>query len=142
MSSRRIACIALTQLRIEIVRGSDRAPLAVIVSRPGSPIKSERDVLGSTRLDVVCPEARFTGVRTGQTVAAARAKCSTLRVKVVGEHEVHGALVRVAESMLAFGPLVSFDPSDDVVWVDVGGCAHLHGGEEKLLTAMVESVVL
>jgi protein ImuB len=142
MSSRRIACIALTQLRIEIVRGSDRAPLAVIVSRPGSPIKSERDVLGSTRLDVVCPEARFAGVRAGQTVAAARAKCSTLCVKVVGEHEVHGALVRVAESMLAFGPLVSFDPSDDVVWVDVGGCAHLHGGEEKLLTAMVESVVL
>ena len=141
MSSRRIACIALTQLRIEIVRGSDRAPLAVIVSRPGSPIKSEREVLGSTRLDVVCPEARFAGVRAGQTVAAARAKCSTLRVKVVGEHEVHGALVRVAESMLAFGPLVSFDPSGDVVWVDVGGCAHLHGGEGKLLTAMVESVV-
>jgi protein ImuB len=141
LARRRIACIALTQLRIEIARGSERAPLAVVVCRPGSTVKSERDVLGNTRLDVVCPRARAEGVRVGQTVAAAKARCSELRVKVVGEGAVQGALVRVAESMLAFGPVVAFDSATDVVWVDVGGCAHLHGGEETLAGVMGASVV-
>jgi protein ImuB len=140
-SRRRIACIALTQLRIEIARGSDGSPLAVVVSRPRGSVKTERDVIGNTRLDVVCVKAKRAGVRAGQTVAAARAKCSELRVKVVGEQAVDGALVRVAESMLAFGPVVSFDSTDDVVWVDVGGCAHLHGDEEGLARAMEASVV-
>ncbi len=115
-------------------------PLAVIVSRPGSTVKTERNVLGNTRLDVACPRARAAGVEAGQTVAAARARCSELRVRVVREDDVHDTLVRVAESMLAFGPVVSFDPGADVVWVDVGGCAHLHGGEEKLAHAVVAHV--
>lgn len=138
-TARRIACIALHQLRIEIARGRDRSPLAVVVARPGGAVRTERDVLGNTRLDVVCHRARAMGVRAGQTVAVARAKCADLRVKVVGQHVVNGALVRVAESMLAFGPVVSFDASEDVVWVEVGGCAHLHGGEEGLAQAMIES---
>jgi protein ImuB len=123
-----------------MARGADGAPMAVVVSRPGSAVQTERDVLGNTRLDVVCPKARAEGVRAGQTVAAARAKCAELRVKVVGEQAVRGALVRIAESMLVFGPTVSFDPSGDVVWVDVAGCAHLHGGELDLARSMGESV--
>ncbi|MGH7439490.1 MAG: Y-family DNA polymerase [Polyangiaceae bacterium] len=115
--------------------------MAVVVSRLGGSVQSERDVLGNTRLDVVSPEAMAQGVRVGQTVAAARAKCSELRVKVVGEGAVRGLLVRVAESMLVFGPVVSFDSNDDVVWVDVTGCAHLHGDEERLVQAMGASVV-
>jgi protein ImuB len=115
--------------------------LAVVVSRPGGALRTERDVLGNTRLDVVCFAAKAAGVRVGQTVAAARAKCSDLRVKVVGEQAVRGALVRIAESMLAFGPVVSFDSTDDVVWVDVSGCAHLLGGEAELARAMMASAI-
>jgi protein ImuB len=100
--------------------------LAVVVARPGGAVKTERDVLGNTRLDVVSREARALGVRAGQTVAAARAKCSDLRVRVVPEGAVHAALARIAEAALAFGPASGFDVAQDVVWVDVSGCAHLH----------------
>lgn len=100
--------------------------LGIVVSRPGSAVKRERDVLGNTRLDVVSREARALGIRAGFTVAAARAKCAGLQVRVVHEGAVHSALARVAEAALAFGPASGFDIASDVVWVDVGGCAHLH----------------
>ncbi len=105
-------------------------------------MKTERDILGNTRLDVVSPGARTLGVRAGQTVAAARAKCADLRVRVVAEAAVQAALARLAEAALAFGPATAFDVAQDVVWVDVGGCAHLHGGEAALarsLEARVEA---
>src|SRR5580658_5726342 len=109
---RRIACIALPEIRVEIARERDsqedgktgRAdssaafnfppsrlpvnPLAVVVARPGGPVKTERDVLGNTRIDVVSREARAAGIRAGQTVAAARAKHAELRVRVVAEDAV------------------------------------------------------
>jgi protein ImuB len=133
---RRVAAVFLGKLRIEIVGEKEALPLAVVVSRPGGSVQSELDVLGNTRIDVASAEARAFGVRSGQTVSAARAKCAHLRVKVVGGQAVHAALVRIAESMLAFGPAVSFDRAGDVIWVEVGGCAHLHGGEEALAQAV------
>ncbi|HEY1695892.1 MAG TPA: DNA polymerase Y family protein [Polyangiaceae bacterium] len=134
---RRVACVALPEIRVEIAREAEAAPvLAVVVARAGGAVKTERDVLGNTRLDVVSAEARAAGIRVGQTVAAARAKHGELRVRVVAEDAVAGALARVAEVALAFGPVVGFDAADDVVWVDVGGCAHLHGGEEELARAL------
>jgi protein ImuB len=164
---RRVACIALPQIRIEIAREGDasaegpripfegsrssprapqvpfegsrsspRAPLGVVIARPGGSVRTARDVLGNTRLDVVSREARASGVRVGQTVAAARAKCSSLRVRVVAESAVRVGLARVAEVALAFGPTTSFDVATDVVWVEIGGCAHLHGGERELARAL------
>jgi protein ImuB len=144
---RRIACVALPQIRVEIVRERENcqatSPLAVVVARPASSVKTERDVLGNTRIDVVSREARAVGVRAGQTVAAARAKCAELRVRVVAEGAVVASLARIAEAALAIGPATAFDASQDVVFVDVGGCAHLHGGEGELarvLEARVQSL--
>jgi protein ImuB len=135
---RRVACIALPQIRVEIAREKpgdapkDDAPMAVVIARPGGAVRSERDVLGNTRLDVVSKEARACGVRASQTVAAARAKCAALCVRVVAENAVRLGLSRVAEVALAFGPSTAFDVATDVVWVEIGGCAHLHGGEREL----------
>ena len=85
---RRTACIALPEIRLEVARSmtsheakspahqaSGQAhrrevrsePLALVVARPGTEIKSERDVLGSTRLDVVSREALALGIRLGDT---------------------------------------------------------------------------
>lgn len=141
---RRIACVALPEIRLEIAREREEnrqdaggvTLLAVVVARKGGAVKTERDVLGNTRLDVVSREARARGIRAGQTVAAARARHAELRVRVVAEEAVRGALARVAEVALAFGPAVSFDVAGDVVWVDVTGCAHLHGGEVALARAL------
>jgi protein ImuB len=144
---RRVACVALPQIRIEIAREepalvqpSSGAPLAVVVARPGGSVKTARDVLGNTRLDVVSKEARVLGVRAGQTVAAARAKCAALHVCVLAEGAVRAALARVAEVALAFGPSTSFDVVRDVVWLEISGCAHLHGGELALAQALDERV--
>jgi protein ImuB len=131
---RRIACIALSDIRVEIAGELERArknppPLAVIVARPGSPVQTERNILGNTRLDCVSREAAALGVRAGQTVAAARAKLAGLRVRVVAMGAVHAALARIAEAALAFGPTSAFDVTRDVVWVDVTGCAHFYGSE-------------
>jgi protein ImuB len=155
---RRVACIALSQIRVEIARErEDRrdaktpreedllsgvlaswrpSPLAVVVARPGGTVKTERDVLGNTRLDVVSREARALGVRERQTVASARAKCAELRVHVIAEESVRAALMRVAELALAFGPTAAFDVAQDIVWVEIGGCAHLHGSERELALAL------
>lgn len=134
---RRVACIALPEIRLEVASAETRtAVLAVVIARPGGAVQKERDVLGNTRVDVVSREASRLGVRAGQTVAAARAKCAELRVCVVAEAAVQAALARIAEVALAFGPTVAFDVANDVVWVEIGGCAHLHGGEEGLARAL------
>jgi protein ImuB len=142
---RRVACIALPQIRIEIARedpahAASSAPLAVVIARPGGSVKTARDVLGNTRLDVVSREARALGVRVGQTVAAARAKCTGLHVRVLAESTVGTALSRVAEVALAFGPSAAFDVVRDVVWLEIGGCSHLHGGEHELARILDERV--
>jgi protein ImuB len=147
---RRVACLALPEIRLEIAqerarpgshrprsgRQLDHQPLAIVIARPGGSIKTERDVLGGTRLDVVSRPARALGVRPKQTVAAARAKCAELRVRVIAEEAVRSALERVAEAAQSFGPAVAFDVAQDVVWVEIGGCAHLHGGEDGLARAI------
>ena len=53
---------------------------------------------------------------------------------------MQSALARIAEVALSFGPTVAFDAAKDVVWVDIGGCAHLHGGEGALLRALEANV--
>src|SRR3974390_1583196 len=117
---RRIACVALPEIRVEIAREreslQERGALAIVVARPGGAVKSERDILGNTRLDVVSPEARASGVRPGQTVAAARAKIASLRVRVVAEGAVRAALERVAEAAMAFGPAGGIEVAGDVGW--------------------------
>lgn len=156
---RRVACISFPEIRIEIAGEREdclgaktpeerdhsscgvlapwqSSPLSVVIARHGGAIKTERDVLGGTKLDVVSRQARALGVRAGQTVAAARAKCAGLRVRVVTEEAVRGALERVAETALAFGPSVAIDVTQDVVWVEIGGCAHLHGSELTLARAL------
>jgi len=144
---RRVVCIALPEIRLEVAAARCSAiaskheefshrPIAVVVARQGGVVKSERDVRGNTRLDVVSPQAWQRGVRARQTMAAAQAKCAELRVCVVAEEAVHTALERVAEVALAFGPVTSFDPTQDVVWIDVSGCAHLHGGEGEIASAI------
>ena len=146
---RRIAALSLPDIRVEIARereeeckdGSSLDFLAVIVARAGSAVQVERDVLGNTRIDFVSRQARALGVHAGQTVAAARAKCAAIRVRIVAEGAVRTALARIAEAALAFGPATSFDIAQDVVWIDVSGCSHLHGSEIELARAIRKRVI-
>ena len=61
-------------------------------------------------------------------------------MRVVAVNAVSGALARLAESLLAFGPTTAFSIEEDVVWVDTTGVAHLHGGEEALVREVISRV--
>ncbi len=139
---RRYAAIVLPRLRIEIARpnAAKNEPLAVVIARPGSTVKDERSLLGNTRISEVSPEAYALGVRPGATIAQARAKAAMLAVRVVSEEAAIGALARIAEAALAFGATTSFDAGEDVVWVDVTGCAHLQDGEALLVKRLTATV--
>src|SRR3984957_4332930 len=136
----RIAAMYLPFVRIELARARAQnersAILAVVIARPGGAVKDERSLLGGTRLDQVSPEARACGVRRGETIASARAKCAELLVRVVSEEAVRSGLHAVAEAALSFGRTASIDESRDVVCVDVTGCGHLFGGEMELARAL------
>lgn len=129
---RRVLAIFLPMLRIEIIRanGEDaKAPLALVVSFPGSPVQGEASLLGNTRIDEVSPEARALGIQRGSTIASARAKSNELNVRVVKLEEIERTLVCIAESLYGFGPTVSFDLTTNTVWVDITGATHLHQTE-------------
>ncbi|MGO9712996.1 MAG: hypothetical protein ACLQBL_29325 [Polyangiaceae bacterium] len=138
----RIAAVYLPFVRIELARArsGEGLPLAVVIARPRGAVKDERSLLGGTRLDEVSSEARRCGVRHGETIAAARAKCAELLVRVVTEEAVRDVLHAVAEAALCFGRTASIDEARDVVCVDVTGCGHLFGGEEGLARALGERI--
>jgi protein ImuB len=149
-SARRIAAISFSSLRIELARELDpfleRRPLAIVIARDKSPTKQtidEASILGNTRIDEVSREAASYGISAGFTIAAARAKCADLSVRVVTEQAVEEALARIAELALAFGATVSFSTTEDAVWADITGCAHLHDARdmdngEKILAEKLE----
>jgi protein ImuB len=146
-SARRVACVALPEIHLEVAQSRARTtpslfavPLAVIVARHDGKVQTERDVLGGTKIDVVSAEARALGVRAGQTVASAKSRCVDLRIRVIAREAVRFTLARVAEAAGAFGPVVSFSDEEDVVWVEIGGCAHLQGGEKGLAEALHERI--
>lgn len=122
---------------------------------------TERSIVGGTRLSAVSREAAREGVRTGQTVAQARAKLGTLSVRVVHEETIDVALERVADVAFAFGATVGYEWGGfergsaekraqcklffPTVWVDVTGCARLFGptieqGERALADRLLEAV--
>ncbi len=161
--ARRILAVVLPRVRLEIAREADASlaggdgVIALVVARPGGAVKDERSLLGNTKLDEVSPEAYAQGVRSGSTIAAARARAASLSVRVVHEGAVAAALARLAEALLAFGATTSMSAQDGAsrasrawskqdakqdtcVWVDVTGCAHLHGGEEALANALLSRV--
>jgi protein ImuB len=103
---------------------------------PGPLIQAQR--IGNRRLVYAAnAAAREAGLQPGMAVAQAQA--------LVPELTIHDAMLREDEAALQrlglwalrrYSPLVAVDPPDGLV-LDVTGAAHLHGGEETLLTDMV-----
>ncbi len=134
---RRVAAIALRSLLVDLARlrspETAASPLAVVLTQQQD--RDERSVLGNTRISAVSPEAVELGVRPGMTVAAARARSADLRVRVVHAARVKQTLCAIAEACLAFGATTATSlgarwSDDELVWVDVTGCAHLHASSE------------
>jgi protein ImuB len=76
------------------------------------------------------------GLRPGQPLAQARALVPGLAVVPADPEGDAAALARLATWCLRYTPLTAADPPDGV-WLDITGCAHLHGGETALLTDLL-----
>ncbi len=101
---------------------------AAMVEQPSATVASER---GQLRLAAVCPAAAAAGLRAGQALAEARALVPGLAVHEATPEEDRAALGRLAGWATRFTPLAAADPPEGL-WLDISGCAHLHGGEAGL----------
>ncbi len=84
------------------------------------------------RLTAVDAAAANLGLKPGLALAEARARYPDLAV--VAEHaaEDRRLLDAIADWCQRYTPLLAVDPPDGLL-LDIAGCAHLYGGEEKLL---------
>ncbi len=89
-------------------------------------------------IDGATAEARAIGLHPGLPVGEAQARVPGLVVCPADPDGEDASLRRLARLCLRYAPLTAPAPPDGVL-VDATGCAHLFGGERRLLRAMVES---
>jgi len=88
-------------------------------------------IKGAMRLAAVDPGAARLGLSAGMSLADARARVPELAAFDHDPEADRHWLERIAQSCLRYTPMVALDPPDGLI-LDIGGCAHLLGGEEKL----------
>ena len=76
--------------------------------------------------------ARALGLRPGMPLAHAQAIVPRLEVAEADPAGDAAALGALAAWAIRYAPFTAPDPPDGV-WIDVTGCAHLHGGEAAML---------
>jgi protein ImuB len=82
-------------------------------------------------------QALSLGVYPGMAVSQAQAMLPKLQVEPADPVGDAAALKRLAGWCLRFSPLAACCAPDGV-WIDITGCAHLHGGEDALLNAVLD----
>ncbi len=155
---RRMAAIALHSILVDVAKAAEPRAIGVEESSLGPLVvvlvsqedRDELSILGNTRITAVSRDASEIGIRPTMTVAQAKAKASHLRVRVVRASEVQRTFFAIAEACIAFGATtaVSLDArwnDEEVVWIDVTGCAHLHGPTEiegeRVMLGKIESCI-
>lgn len=101
-------------------RGTALAPLALV-----GKVGRREEVVAA------CEGARALGIHPGMAATHARALVSDLDFRPA-EPEADAALLdRLALlAVRRWSPIAAVTPSDGL-WIDIAGCAHLHGGEER-----------
>jgi protein ImuB len=91
------------------------------------------------RLTAVDAAAAQLGLRPGLALAEARARYPDLAV--VAEHPVDDRrlLDDIADWCQRYTPLLAVDPPDGLL-LDIAGCAHLYGGEDRLLADLLARI--
>lgn len=77
------------------------------------------------------------GLHAGMPVAQAQALVPGLVVQPADPEADAAALGRLAAWCLRYAPLSAADGADGL-WLDITGCAHLHGGEARLLRDLLD----
>ena len=81
---------------------------------------------------MVDPAARSLGLEPGLALADARARVPMLEAIERDEAGDHAWLECIADGCIRYTPMVALDPPNGVI-LDVAGCAHLFGGEARLV---------
>jgi protein ImuB len=129
-SSQRMLCLWLPRLATDRVKRlrDVSAPLVVYGKRGNA------DVL--TAID---DTAERLGLHAGLALAQARAMYPALEA-IEEDAEADGALLDIiADWCLRYTPLVATDALDGLL-LDIGGCAHLYGGENELVADLGQRI--
>jgi protein ImuB len=84
------------------------------------------------RITALDEAAEILGLRVGQGLAEARAICAGLDVVEADPAADRALLEAIADWCDRYTPLVALDGEDGLM-LDITGCAHLFGGEERLI---------
>lgn len=91
---------------------------------------------GELRLVALCERAEALGLSRGLRLAEARARFPFLEVCPSEPDAEAGLLAEIADWCERWTPLVALDGPDGLL-LDISGCAHLFGGEEAMLGAVI-----
>jgi len=84
-----------------------------------------------------CTGAQALGIRPGMAATHARAMVSDLDFRPAEPEADAAMLDRLAlQAIRRWSPVAAVTP-DDGIWIDLTGCAHLHGGEERFCQRLV-----
>ena len=107
-----------------------------------SPLATIASEGGSRRLVAVNRAAGTAGLRPGMTLADAQAVVPSLRALPADPPGERALLDHLAEWAVGYTPWTSADGWNEGIaggglWLDISGCAHLFGGEDKLLADLL-----
>ncbi|MEL7470641.1 MAG: DNA polymerase Y family protein [Pseudomonadota bacterium] len=94
---------------------------------------------GTQRLAGVNAQASAKGLSAGMGLTDARAICPDLRTAMLRPQRLQAFVCALARWAERFSPLTGLDEADALV-IDATGCAHLFGGEEAMLSAIISEL--
>lgn len=104
----------------------DHAPLALI-----GKVGRREEVVAA------CPGAQALGIHAGMAATHARALVSDLDFRPADPEADAALLDRLALlAVRRWSPIAAVTPADGL-WIDLTGCAHLHGGEERFCRRLI-----
>ncbi|MFL6724129.1 MAG: Y-family DNA polymerase [Sphingomicrobium sp.] len=104
---------------------------------PEVPLAFIEKVKGALRLVAVDQAARSLGLEPGMALADARARVPELAAVDHDPAADRSWLERLADGCIRYTPMVALDAPGGLI-LDVTGCAHLFGGEERLAAEVEE----
>jgi protein ImuB len=107
--------------------GSAAAAAMILIERRG-----QRE-----QITALCPHAFDLGLRRGMAAAHARALVPDLDVREADAEGDAAALHRLALHALAHWTPVAAASGVDGLWLDLSGCTHLFGGEERFCARLI-----
>src|SRR6202167_6397273 len=126
--------------RIACIMVADFSIAAIVRSNPalaGKALAIGRSLAPHAELDAISPRARELGIRTGMTIAQARAISSDLIVvhrSPAAESSAHSALLDAVESV---SPVIE-SGAPGCAWVDLAGLQRIFNGEEEITAELLQ----